>query len=287
MPAGGQASGACGESSPPTSPEPFGRHCGVLIHLIADYGAGDLAFAEVIQRLDHFLPGATVLPTPVPAFDTVSAGFCAAQLALGDNAGNRLVYTNVAPRADHPDPRPGNQGERLLAATCENGVVVVGVNAQFCFSFLRDSAEIRAVNVPDAGSQFRSRDVFPDAVARLTAGDRSCLGEAVDQHLIPPPPQRALAYVDGYGNLKTTWDHAPVAVGEQVEVVVGGAAAVATVTDETFAVRQGEMSFAPGSSGWAVGRQRTVFYELLLRGGSAAERLGRPRPGASVEIRPL
>lgn len=259
----------------------------MLIHLIADYGAGDLAFAEVIQRLDHLLPSATVLPTPVPAFDTVSAGFCAAQLALGDAAGNRLVYTNVAPRTDHPDARPGNQGERLVAATCENGVIVVGVNAQYCFSFLRGSAEIRAVEVPDAGSQFRSRDLFPDAVTRLAAGDRSCLGEALNQGLIPPPPEHAVAYVDGYGNLKTTWHEAPVAVGEQVEVAVGGSVAVATVSDGTFAVRQGEMSFAPGSSGWVVDGRRNVFYELLLRGGSAAHRLGQPRPGASVDIRPL
>jgi len=259
----------------------------VLIHLIADYGLGDLAFAEVVQRLSSLVPDAVVLPTPVPPFDTVSAGFCAAQLALGDTAGSRLVYTNVAPRADHPDPRPGNQGERLVAATCANGAVVVGVNAQHCFSFLRGSADIRTVQVPDAGSQFRSRDIFPAAVAQLARGDTDCLGPAVDEALVPTAPEQAGAYVDGYGNLKTTWNDAPAPVGEQVEVTVGDASAVATVTDGTFAVRDGEMSFAPGSSGWQLGDRRTAFYEVLLRGGSAAEHLGSPRAGAPIDVTPL
>ncbi len=47
----------------------------VLIHMIADYGHGDLAFAEVRQCLALFVPEAEVFLTPVPAFNTVSAGF--------------------------------------------------------------------------------------------------------------------------------------------------------------------------------------------------------------------
>lgn len=259
----------------------------MLIHLIADYGHGDLAFAEVVQHLTSLVPDAVVLPTPVPPFDTVSAGFCAAQLALGDAGGPRLVYTNVAPRADHPDPRPGNQGERLVAAMCANGVVVLGVNSQHCFSFLRGSAEIRVVDVPDAGSQFRSRDIFPPIVAQLARGGTECLGSVLDDALVPREPERAIAYVDGYGNLKTTWYEAPAPLGEQVRVTVGGVSAVATVTDGTFAVRHGEMSFAPGSSGWVTGDGRVVFYEVLLRGGNAAERLSSPRAGVPVGVAPL
>ena len=33
---------------------------------------------------------------------------------------------------------------------------------------------LHAVNVPDAGSQFRSRDVFPPAVAGLVRGEQGC-----------------------------------------------------------------------------------------------------------------
>ncbi|HVM01604.1 MAG TPA: hypothetical protein VM263_02960 [Acidimicrobiales bacterium] len=260
----------------------------MLVHLIADYGHGDLAFAEVRQRLAAFLPEAEVFVVPVPAFDSLSAGFCAAQLALNEGPTPRAVYMNVAPRAGQLDPRPRNQGERLVAALMADGVVVVGVNSQHSFSFLRDEAEeLREVAVPDAGSQFRSRDLFPPAVASLARGERHALGPSVDPGVLPPPPAKAVAYVDGYGNLKTTWSEAPAAVGRRVEVAIGGASTTATVSDGTFAVRQGEMSFAPGSSGWPTRRGGVVrFYELLLRGGSAAERLGRPRPGAPVDVRP-
>ncbi len=258
----------------------------MLIHLIADYGHGDLAFAEVRQRLALLVPEGEVFATPVPAFDTISAGFCAAELALTDGPAARVVYMNVAPRLDELDPRPGNQGERLIAALLPGEVVVVGVNSQHSFSFLRDeTVELRHVEVPASGSQFRSRDLFPGVVAALARGDHRSLGDPVQPELIPPPPERAIAYVDGYGDLKTTWSHAPGEVGQKVEVSVTGTTAFATVSDGTFAVPHGDMSFAPGSSGWSSDRSgERCFYELLLRGGSAWEHLGRPRAGSTVDI---
>ena len=146
---------------------------------------------------------------------------------------------------------------------------------------------VRHVAVPAGGSQFRSRDLFPAVVAELARGDHGSLGEELDLAVIPPPPERAVTYVDGYGNLKTTWTEAPAGVGEAVEISVEGSTAVAVVSDGTFAVRQGEMSFAPGSSGWRTDHGERRFYEVLLRGGSAAERLGRPAAGARVEVRPV
>jgi len=47
------------------------REPGMLIHIIADYGHGDLAFAEVVQRLKLHLPEAEPFLTPVPAFSTL------------------------------------------------------------------------------------------------------------------------------------------------------------------------------------------------------------------------
>jgi hypothetical protein len=59
---------ACTRSSSGASPE-------MLAHVIADYGPGDLAFAEVAQRLKLHLPDAEPIYTPVPAFATLAAGF--------------------------------------------------------------------------------------------------------------------------------------------------------------------------------------------------------------------
>lgn len=43
----------------------------MLVHIMADYGYGDLAFAEVVQRLKRHLPDAEPLLTPVPPSATV------------------------------------------------------------------------------------------------------------------------------------------------------------------------------------------------------------------------
>ncbi|BBH63511.1 hypothetical protein ACTI_01960 [Actinoplanes sp. OR16] len=250
----------------------------MLLTVVADYGTGDLAFAEVRQRLALLLPEADVTTVPVPAFDTVAAGFCVAQLAFGDGPAGRIVYANVAPRRDRDEPRAKNAGERLAAARLDSGVLVVGVNSGASLSFLAaEGVTIRAVDAADHGSQFRSRDVFPAALAALAHGDDALLGEELP---VGPPPKQAVAYTDGYGNIKTTWDAPPAPTGSVIRVRIGGTEALATVSDGVFEVPAGTMSFAPGSSGW----NNRTFYELLARGGSAAETFGRPRAGTPVEI---
>ena len=54
----------------------------MLIHVVADYGPGDLAFAEVAPRIRLHPVEAELLYTPVPPFATITAGFCMAQLGL-------------------------------------------------------------------------------------------------------------------------------------------------------------------------------------------------------------
>jgi hypothetical protein len=256
------------------------------VHLVADYGPGDLAAAEVHASLATHLPGASVAYTPVAPFDTVAAGFCVAQLALGEGPDDRLVYHNVAPREDRDDPRPDNEGEPLVAARLTNGVLVVGVAAGSTFAFVRDEIEqAHLVAVPASGSQFRSRDAFPALLPRLLAGDTSGLAAPLDLARIPSAPERVVAYVDGYGNLKTTWQEPPAQPGTRLRVRVGEVEAEAVVGGATFAVPAGELSFAPGSSGWTTrdGGQRR-WCELLARGGSAAELFGFPAPGTAVEV---
>jgi hypothetical protein len=261
----------------------------MLVHIIADYGpAGDLAFSEVAQRIKLYLPDAEPVITPVPPFSTLAAGFCIAQLGLNDAPAGTIIYHNVAPRQDVEDAREENAGERLAFARLHTGVRVIGVNAGHAFSFVRDAAEtLRWAAVPAAGSQFRSRDLFPRAAAAIALGEPDALGAAIDPADIPAPPDCAIAYIDGYGNLKTTLraGDQPYSTGTAVRIRIGEREHEAIAGDGTFAVAHGQMAFAPGSSGWT-GRdgKETRWMEVFLRGGNAQEAFGRPRIGDRVEV---
>ena len=258
----------------------------MLVHVVADYGpAGDLAFAEVAQRLAAVLPEATIVATPVGPFDTLAAGFVIAQLALNEGPAGSVVFHNVAPRQDERDVREANEGERFTVGEAPDGTLVVGPNAGHSLAFLRGEAPLSYLDVPASGSQFRSRDFLPASVGRLVHGDRGGVLEPVPPELVPPVPADVIAYTDGYGNLKTTLDEPPAASGERVLVRVGRASTTAVVSDGSFSVAEGELALAPGSSGWPLreGGERR-FLELFLRGGSAAARLGHPTPGTPVVV---
>jgi S-adenosylmethionine hydrolase len=258
----------------------------VLVHIIADYGLGDLAFAEVVQRLKLFLPDSEVVPLPVPAFATVAAGFCIAQLGLQAAPPGTIIYHNVAPRQDDPAVRSGNAGERLAYALLPTGVRVIGVNAGYAFSFIKDVAEtLRWVAAPAKGSQFRSRDIFPQAAAAITVGLPDAFEGPLEVASLPNPPSSAIAYVDGYGNIKTTIPYHPNTMrpGKHIRVCINNHEHEATVTDGTFAVSEGELAFAPGSSGWPLRNGDEVrWIEIFLRGGNAWKLFQRPEIGTKI-----
>ena len=260
----------------------------MLVHIIADYGHGDLAFAEVVQRIKSYLPDAEPMLTPVPAFSTLAAGFCVAQLGLNRAPAGTLIYHNVAPRTDQEEAREDNAGERLAFLRLPTGVRVIGVNAGHAFSFVRDAVEeMRWASVAAEGSQFRSRDLFPQAAAAIALGEPDALGEEVRAEDVPGVPPNRIAYIDGYGNLKTTikFDPHDNHQGSLIRVRIGHVEQVAIASDGSFAVEHGHMAFAPGSSGWRNKQGEAIrWLELFLRGGNAWEAFGRPAVGDPVQI---
>ena len=260
----------------------------MLVHIVADYGHGDLAFAEVVQRIKFYLPDAETVLTPVPAFSTLAAGFCVAQLGLNEAPAGTIIYHNVAPRADAEEAREANEGERLAFARLPTGVRVIGVNAGEAFAFVREAAEeLRWAAVPAEGSQFRSRDLFPQAAAAIALGQPQALAEEINREEIPTVPSYRIAYIDGYGNLKTTIPASgnETRCGSTLRVRIGSAEREATASDGSFAVEHGYLAFAPGSSGWKDKQgTETRWMELFLRGGNAWEAFGRPSVGDLVEI---
>jgi S-adenosylmethionine hydrolase len=252
----------------------------MLIDLIADYGTGDPAFAEVRQRLNHLLPSAQIYCLSVPPFSTLATGFWIAQLGLNPGVKGRLIYHNCAPRQDNSQARTDNEGEGLTHALLPNDVVVVGVLSGYTLSFIKEEAEqIHTVNVSRGGSQFRSRDVFPQAAAAIAQGNRSILGEVIKPHQIPELPSDRVAWIDGYGNIKTTIPAHSIDLEPECKVTVrvGDVVSDAVYSDGSFKVSEGTLAFAPGSSGWQRRDGTEVrWMELFLRGGNAWERFGRP-----------
>jgi hypothetical protein len=260
----------------------------MLVHIIADYGFGDLAFAEVVQRIRLYLPDAEPILTPVPAFATIAAGFCVAQLGLNEAPTGTIIYHNVAPREDDEQARAGNAGERLAFARLPTGVRVVGVNAGYAFSFVRDLAvEFRWAAVAAEGSQFRSRDLFPEAAGAIALGQPDALGEEIPPSDIPDVPPNCIAYIDGYGNLKTTIKHdaSKGDSGHKVRLQIGDKEQDAIASDGSFAVESGQLAFAPGSSGWTNAQgEQTRWMEVFLRGGNAWKSFDCPSIGTPIQI---
>ncbi len=165
---------------------------------------------------------------------------------------------------------------------------MIGVNAGYALSFIKDVAEkLRWAASPTEGSQFRSRDIFPQTAAAIALGSPGALGDDIDRRLIPDPPASVIAYVDGYGNIKTTiaYDPARVRPGKRIQIRILDQGHEAMVSDGAFAVPQGDMAFAPGSSGWRTQEGRDVrWIEVFLRGGNAWERFERPPIGSHIVI---
>jgi hypothetical protein len=256
-----------------------------IIHLIADYGVGDPSFSEVIQKLMLLEPDARVIPTSVPAFSTIATGFWTYQLAIVNPISGMIIYTNTAPRKDDAKSRDRNEGEKLAVATLANDIKVVGVNAGFCFSFIQPYiTELHLVNVANKGSQFRSRDFYPEGVVGIAKGDTSLIGEKLNPQQIPEAPKNRIAWIDGYGNMKTTTKLSTVKLvsGQPILITLNGVKRTAYFTDGTFSVHEGQLAFAPGSSG---GEDRNM--ELFLRGLSAWKDFGKPDIEAEFTIQPL
>ncbi|NJO41420.1 MAG: SAM-dependent chlorinase/fluorinase [Cyanobacteria bacterium CRU_2_1] len=258
----------------------------MFISLIADYGVGDPAFAEVKQRLLMALPNAQIHEISVPPFSTLATGFWVAQLGLNLGCPERLIYHNCAPRQDDPEARRDNEGEGLTYALLPNGVKVVGVNAGYTLSFIKEQAKaLHTVNVSRGGSQFRSRDVFPPAAAAIAQEDFSVLGDVLDLSQIPDMPLDRVAWVDGYGNIKTTIPADTIILEPETKIVIriGDVVSDAVYSDGSFRVPEGTLAFSPGSSGWSLPEGQPLrWIELFLRGGNAWERFGKPRVGQTI-----
>lgn len=267
-----------------------------LLHVICDYVAGGMEFGEIINRLQFHLdaPHAVrIHPTEVPSLDTMAIGFVTAQYAYSPNQGKMFIYGNAAPRRDSSKAMKSNIDHGIKYARLKNGVEIVNVWSEYAFGFVKkDIVEFRDINCPNSGSQFRSRDFFPEKVAELVNGDRSSLGKELDISLIPEIPANQIAWTDGFGNIKTTMRKTDLlkmklSPGNKVQVILNGVSMLGVISTGGFTVDRGVLAVNAGSSGYD-----NPFVELFLRvhhmsEKTAAVRFDYPEGGSEFEIKPL
>lgn len=260
-----------------------------FLHVIHDY-PGDIAGTEVIAAIAAHLPeGWHWKETPVPAMDTLSTGFAVEQLALQRPPlcpANMKLFVNCAPRKDRRTARRNNEGEGLVFCRLDNGVELIAVNSGYSLSWIRDHiVEMRDCNCPLGGSQFRSRDYFPAILGQLTAGDLSFLGKRLrPKQVIPAPVRGQIRHRDNFGNMKTDFREGDrelqvLRPGERIRININGVVRAATVATGNFNVDDGDIAFAPGSSG-----HDRRYWEIFLRGGSAWQLWDQPRIGSRISF---
>lgn len=265
-----------------------------LLHVVVDYEPSGLEFGEIIQQLHRHLDKPEdflIHPTSVPGLDTMACGFVVAQYALEQGKPGMMIYGNAAPRRDKNAAQKDNMGEGIKYAKLDNGVEVVNVYSEFAFGFLKKHiVEFRDIDCAAAGSQFRSRDFFPEAVAKILNGDRSILTTELDINSIPDIPPNLVAWTDGFGNIKTTTRKSDIAnfqPGDKVQIILNDVNMVGVMSIGGFQVDRGVLAINAGSSG-----QDNPFIELFLRvhhmsEKTAAVRFGWPAGGTPFEIKPL
>lgn len=260
----------------------------VWVDRVSDYAPGDnattemgRAFAAALYNggVHHFMFGD---PTFTGNFQTIRCGFDVGLFAIGPDTrrwpGPRLIYHNVAPRKGQ---KIGEAcGEKLYLAILKNGTLVMGPNAGYCWSFIREEiASLFNVGRDLGKFQFRSADDFPKRFQLLLEGDYTGVEHLTQAKWdIPGVPHAAVCMIDNYGNCKVT---IPVHMlrfedGQTVRVIVpnGEPLTARVALENNFTAGEGNLSFGAGSSRfrYTEGPEHR-WMELFVVGGNAAQTL--------------
>jgi hypothetical protein len=267
-----------------------------LLHVICDYAPNGMEFGEISSRLQNDLKdphGVRIHPTSVPSLDTMAIGFVTAQYAFAPHNGRMVIYGNAAPRRDKSKAKKDNSDNGIKYARLDNGVEIINVYSEFAFGFVKSHiVEYRDIDCPNGGSQFRSRDFFPERVAKILNNDKSQLTKELDISSIPEIPHNLVAWTDGFGNIKTTMrksdlDKMGLKSGQKVQVILNGVSMLGVIAEGGFSVDRGVLAVNCGSSGYD-----NPFVELFLRvhhmrEKTAAVRFDFPEGGTEFEIKAI
>lgn len=267
------------------------------VYLVADYGDG-LAYTEVDAALSVRFPGVQVIPTNVLPLRTEVAGFVTAQIARRALDPQRhCILINVDGRTHTDKPLPNGEGAPFVCATLDSGLRVFSPNSGYSLSWLKGRmVTCQKLSDGNGGSQFRSRDVFPQLMSAVIGGANGNFPDLpLDQIPDFDPAEPLVLWVDGFGNVKTSITRAQAKPlgwkpGAAFNLMVGGPGAdypmPVTCATSIMGVAPGTLVWAPGSSG----DPANPYMEFAVRScgpgddDSGAKRLSNPVPGALLKI---
>ena len=294
-----------------------------VIKILTDYTRDDLAHDEVHQALvtacvNHGVDAANLDVGAIPGLDTVVAGFKSAQLLLNSQLGfGHVFHTNCAPRKNIVSVK--SSGEKIVLGMTKNGGALLAVNSGYSLAPFADAVKsgfmaFYQTSVPDSGSQFRSRDFFPEAVADLAAHlamqykklgaqkisaalgkgkyedilkGLSFIGKPVAANALPVLPSSTVCYVDNFGNIKLNYPHnrliAQYLPGTPMVIAIANTVSDVIVGGAGFSQGEGVIALTGGSSGWDLdGKGRKALTEIFLRGGRAESHFAGLKTGDQV-----
>lgn len=251
------------------------------ITVVADYGGPerglDPAFNEVHQHIRRFDKNgfvSEITPCAVQAFSTLETGFWIGQLALHSEHPNLVIFSNTAPRGDiawH-----GQEEQPFICALLDNGIPVFAVNSGYNLSFIKHRITgMWEAEVPNVGTQFRSRDQYTRAMMSILNGDLCLLGQALNTEDIPDVPRSRVGSIDKYQNIKTTIRRSDIPMElfnyPVLRVTINGVSnfVLNTLIDGIDGVRRrkiGDLCMVIGSSGG----KKDPFVEFIRLYGAAA-----------------
>lgn len=244
------------------------------IDVIADYGGElttDHAFSEVQNHFFRFDTKRKVRflsEHPVFAFSTIETGYWIGQEALHSQHPDLVIFSNTAPRGDIA--WKGEHRQYFVCGLLDNGIPIFAVHAGYNLSFVKDRlVGLWEVVCPNEGTQFRSRDYYPEATMAILNGDMTRVGKPLSIDEIMDVPEYFVASIDGYRNVKTTIREADLSAeikkSRVLRVTINGSSTLVlnTLVDGNKG-KTGDMCMVVGSSG-GKGRNFIEFIRLQRR----------------------
>lgn len=144
----------------------------------------------MVASLSLAVPAAVVCVECVASGDTVSAGHVVARLALARGPAGRVVAHDIAAAESDPGPWPDGSEPCFCVARSRTGVLVVGPNEGWSWSFAAQhglATQLIRLDVLPAGPPPQPATRLAMAVGHATRGHSHAVTGTIDRRGVPVP----------------------------------------------------------------------------------------------------